>query len=731
MPEDAIPVCSRLVVKGLPTKFTQEDVRKLFEDFGLITDCQLKFGANGVSRRFAFVGFRGDDEATAAKQHFHNSFVGASRIQVEYCRAYSAAKSDPRKSADRQKSPSLTVCIDCGQRIKKKSLHQFLAPVRPVKIVFVPQSTAVTVVLSKRSEVNNVLKLDGTFLSGKRVSVTVSDSVVGHVHGSGQKSSDEGDIDYKPETADDIRRNADIIAETGCLFVRNLPYVCTVQDLRDVFQPFGELVEVSLPIEQETQKPKGFALLKYMFPEHALKAYTALDGSVFHGRLLHILPSSEAVKLPSAVQLDDDSLKSKKKAELLETTVRGVNWNTLFLGANAVADVLADELGTAKRDILDPASKSSLGVRMALGETHVVADTRQFLLENGVDLDKFSDSDAKRSESVILVKNLPAGTDSQEIRKVFDRYGRLGRVVLPPSGISALVEFMNSQDAAKAFKAQIFKRFKSSPLFLEWAPDAVFKSQFELELEKSKADQPKAVTSTADVCDVESHHNTLFVKGLDFATSDEAFAKHFERIGPLVYATVAKKSNPAKAGELLSMGYGFVQFRKSVDASRALKELQNSTIDGRSITLKFSERAAKVSPKLAASTLSKRTGRDKGKERSESTILVRNIPFQANKREITNIFNTFGELRAVRLPRKTQSSEHRGFGFIDFVSKDDAQAAFNALCHSTHLYGRRLVLEWASVESDLDELRKRTAVYFTDAAMTAKQSRMLLEKSLK
>ena len=35
-------------------------------------------------------------------------------------------------------------------------------------------------------------------------------------------------------------------------------------------------------------------------------------------------------------------------------------------------------------------SSRSLGVRMALGETQIVAETRQFLLDNGVALDSFS-----------------------------------------------------------------------------------------------------------------------------------------------------------------------------------------------------------------------------------------------------------------------------------------------------------------------------------------------------
>ena len=40
------------------------------------------------------------------------------------------------------------------------------------------------------------------------------------------------------------------------------------------------------------------------------------------------------------------------------------------------------------------------------------------------------------------------------------------------------------------------------------------------------------------------------------------------------------------------------------------------------------------------------------------------------------------------------------------------QRAFHALCHSTHLYGRRLVLEWADSEVSLPALRRKTAERF-------------------
>lgn len=41
---------------------------------------------------------------------------------------------------------------------------------------------------------------------------------------------------------------------------------------------------------------------------------------------------------------------------------------------------------------------------------------------------------------------------------------------------------------------------------------------------------------------------------------------------------------------------------------------------------------------------------------------------------LSRLFSTFGELKTVRLPKKaTGSGNHRGFGFVDFLTKQDAK----------------------------------------------------------
>lgn len=53
------------------------------------------------------------------------------------------------------------------------------------------------------------------------------------------------------------------------------------------------------------------------------------------------------------------------------------------------------------------------------------------------------------------------------------------------------------------------------------------------------------------------------------------------------------------------------------------------------------------------------------------------------------------------------------------------QNAFEALCQSTHLFGRRLVLEWAKIEENVEEIRKRTAEHFHESNLTDSKKSVL------
>lgn len=60
----------------------EDRFRKLFAAFGTLTDCSLKFTKDGKFRKFGFIGYKSEDEAQVALNHFNKSFIDTSRVTV-------------------------------------------------------------------------------------------------------------------------------------------------------------------------------------------------------------------------------------------------------------------------------------------------------------------------------------------------------------------------------------------------------------------------------------------------------------------------------------------------------------------------------------------------------------------------------------------------------------------------------------------------------------------------
>ena len=529
------------------------------------------------------------------------------------------------------------------------------------------------------------------------------------------------------------------IAESGRLFVRNLSYLTTEEQLTELFGKFGPLTESTIPLDKATGKTTGLGFITYMLPEHAVKAYEALDGQIFHGRLMHILPAKARHAGGSGVDGGDgggnvdnvgSSYKKKKEQKIKEEAGKGHNWNALFLGANAVADAIADKYAADKGDIFNPeGGDTTAAVRVALGETQLVAETREFMESQGVVLEVFEKAKAKRSKNVILVKNLPFGTTETELHQLFQPFGPIGRLVLPPGGISALVEFTEAVNARSAFKKLVYTSFKHLPLYLEWAPVGAFNDRQKKQCSEKVVEASEVEKKEETVaCNSEPGEQcTVFVKNLNFGTTEDALNDLFSKIGRIKSASIARKRNMKDPSKPLSMGFGFVEFERQRNAQKAIKRLQHSELDGHKLELKLSHRESH-----SVDRESDGGRKEKQSKQKSAKIFVRNIPFEASKHEVKELFQTFGELKTVRLPKKFSSSqgEHRGFGFVEFTTKDGAKRAFDSLKHSTHLYGRRLVLEWAEEGESVETIRKRTAEHFSHISVSKLKKRKTEDQQL-
>ena len=72
------------------------------------------------------------------------------------------------------------------------------------------------------------------------------------------------------------------------LFVGNLSFNTTDNDLQDAFAAHGTVVETNLMLDRMSGKPRGFGFVTMSTPEEAQKAIAAMNGASLDGRLLTV-----------------------------------------------------------------------------------------------------------------------------------------------------------------------------------------------------------------------------------------------------------------------------------------------------------------------------------------------------------------------------------------------------------------------------------------------------------
>src|SRR6184192_3645851 len=72
------------------------------------------------------------------------------------------------------------------------------------------------------------------------------------------------------------------------LFVGNLSFNTTENDLQDAFAAFGAVTETNLMMDRTTGRPRGFGFVTMGSADEALKAIDGLNGKQMDGRALTV-----------------------------------------------------------------------------------------------------------------------------------------------------------------------------------------------------------------------------------------------------------------------------------------------------------------------------------------------------------------------------------------------------------------------------------------------------------
>jgi multiple RNA-binding domain-containing protein 1 len=145
------------------------------------------------------------------------------------------------------------------------------------------------------------------------------------------------------EGVEEVKEDAMLIDDKR-LYVMNLSYTVTEDELRELFSKYGPIVDIEIPFRKGGKGTKlGLAFVRYEETESAISAYAELDQKYWQGRKLHIKP---AEKKPPKVEREfvpreprefnegagqQSSYKQQKDLILKTNFDDETNWNYLYI----------------------------------------------------------------------------------------------------------------------------------------------------------------------------------------------------------------------------------------------------------------------------------------------------------------------------------------------------------------------------------------------------------------
>ena len=82
------------------------------------------------------------------------------------------------------------------------------------------------------------------------------------------------------------------------LYIGNLPFTATAEEVRVAFQPHGSVTDVRLVIDRATGRSRGFAFVTMGSDEEADRAMKKMDGAILAGRPLRVNEAQDRVLRP-------------------------------------------------------------------------------------------------------------------------------------------------------------------------------------------------------------------------------------------------------------------------------------------------------------------------------------------------------------------------------------------------------------------------------------------------
>lgn len=168
-------------------------------------------------------------------------------------------------------------------------------------------------------------------------------------------------------------------------------------------------------------------------------------------------------------------------------------------------------------------------------------------------------------------------------------------------------------------------------------------------------------------------NTTLYVGNLDHSVTEELICTLFSQMGPVKSCKVIRDSG--------SDPYAFVEYHHHTAASTALSAMNKRSFLDREMKVNWATSSAGNQPKTDTSM--------------HHHIFVGDLSPEIDTETLREAFAPFGEISNCRIVRDPQTLKSKGYAFVSFIKKDNAESAIQAM-NGQWLGSRAIRTNWST-----------------------------------
>jgi len=205
-----------------------------------------------------------------------------------------------------------------------------------------------------------------------------------------------------------------------------------------------------------------------------------------------------------------------------------------------------------------------------------------------------------------------------------------------------------------------------------------------------------------------SQLGNVFIKNLHKSVDNKALYDTFASFGNILSCKVATDENGG------SKGYAFVHYDSGEGANNAIEKVNGMLIAGKKVFvgpfLPRKERKSEASPKW-------------------TNIYVKHLDKSIDEDKLKELFTPFGSITSVVIMRDEKTNESKGFGFINYDTHEQAQAAVETM-NEKEIEGKQLYVGRAQKKSEREQSLKQMFFKLQAERMSKYQGVNLYVKNL-